>query len=259
VTGPENQKNSSGVKSPFEDGALYDVIFSDFRYDLDFYLMLAKESPGPVLEVACGTGRILIPCMQQGVDIDGIDLYPQMLDRLRQKAEPLGLRPRVYSGDMRDFTLPRRYSLVFIAFNGFLHCLTTSDQLKALRVCREHLKPGGVLAFNTFYPGVEFLTGPQGTPVLELETAVVRVYDTRTFNRVEQVQHSVMEVQELAADGAVAASHVSETDIRWTFKPEMELLLRLAGFSRWEIHGDFEHRPLTRESDLMVVLAWNEG
>ncbi len=256
---PANEPPGKAAQSPFENGALYDALFADFRFDLDFYLKLAKESPGPVLEVACGTGRVLIPCMQQGTDIDGVDLYPPMIDRLRHKAEALGLRPRLYAGDMRDFTLPRRYALIFIAFNGFVHCLTTADQLKALKVCREHLKPGGALVFNIFYPGIEFLTGPQGAPVLEKETASVRIYDTRTLNRVEQVQHSSIEVQELAAGGDIVASHVSETDMRWTFKPEMELLLRLAGFSRWEIHGDFEGRSLTREDDLMVVFAWNLG
>jgi SAM-dependent methyltransferase len=249
------------ARSPFDDAELYDVLFGELGFDRDFYLELAKRARGPVLEVACGTGRVLIPCLQSGIDIDGLDLYPTMLDGLRVKAAELGLKPRLYEGDMRDFTLRRRYALLFIAFNGFVHSLTTEDQLKTLRVCREHLLPEGELVFNIFFPGIEFLGCQQGVPILEQEVPhprtglPVRIYDTRTLSRVEQVQHSRIEIQELDAAGGVAASHFSDTDMRWTFKTEMELLLRVAGFSSWQIHGGFDGRPLTSENDLMVVFA----
>ena len=248
-------------RSPFDDGELYDVIFGGLDFDRDFYVERARRARGPVLEVACGTGRILLPCLEQGVDIDGLDLYPAMLSRLKKKAAGLGLRPRLYRADMRNFTIPRRYALVFIAFNGFVHSLTTEDQLRTLQTCRKHLRPKGELVLTTFFPGIEFLNGPQGVPVLEHETRhpvtglPVRIYDTRTLDRVVQIQHSVIEIQELDAAGSVTASHGSETDMRWTFKCEMELLLRAAGFRRWQICGGFDGRPLTRENDLMVTFA----
>ena len=75
---PEN----AAERSPFEDADLYDALFSSLRYDLDFYLELTQKVPGPVLEVACGTGRDLLPCLQAGVDIEGLDLYPAMLEVL---------------------------------------------------------------------------------------------------------------------------------------------------------------------------------
>ncbi len=249
------------IKSPFDDAELYDILFANLDFDREFYLDLALKARGPVLEVACGTGRILIPCLQKGVDIDGLDLYATMLDGLRGKAAGLGLKPRLYAADMRDFTLPRRYALIFIAFNGFVHNLTTDDQLKTLRVCREHLLPDGELVFNVFFPGQEILGGEQNVPVLEGEAPhprtglPVRIYDTRTLNRVEQIQHSRIEIQELDPEGRVSVSHHSETDMRWTFKPEMDLLLRVAGYSRWHICGGFDGRPLASENDLMVVFA----
>jgi len=252
----------SKVKSPFDDAELYDILFANLDFDREFYLDLALKARGPVLEVACGTGRILIPCLRKGVDIDGLDLYSTMLDGLRGKAAGLRLKPRLYAADMRDFTLPRRYALIFIAFNGFVHNLTTDDQLKTLRVCREHLLPEGELVFNVFFPGLEILGGEQNVPVLEGEAPhprtglPVRIYDTRTLNRVEQIQHSRIEIQELDPEGRVSVSHHSETDMRWTFKPEMELLLRVAGYSRWRICGGFDGRPLASENDLMVVFAW---
>lgn len=252
------------IRTPFDDGELYDVLFGEFRFDLDFYLELARHTREPVLEVACGTGRILIPCLEAAVDIEGLDLFPAMLGTLRRKAAALGFAPTLHQADMRDFALARRFALVFCAFNGFVHCLTTQDQLHALRTWRGHLAPGGAIVFNVFYPGREFLSGPEGVPVLEGETRhpvtglPVRIYDTRTFDRVAQVQHSCVEIQELDAAGHVAAAHRSETDMRWTFKPEMELLLATSGFARWEIWGDFDRRPLTRDNDQMIVFARND-
>ena len=249
--------------TPFDDGELYDVLFRSFGYDLDFYLKLVAETPGPVLEVSCGTGRVLLPCLQRGADIEGIDLSPVMLATLHRKAAELGLAPSVQAADMRSFSLPRRYQLILIPFNGFVHCLTGADQLAALRCCRDHLLPGGQLVLNIFYPGLEILNGPQGEPVLEGEVQhpvtglPVRIYDTRTLDRIAQIQHSQVEIQELNAAGEVVASHRSRTAMRWTFKPEMELLLQVAGFARWRICGGFEGQPLTREDEPMVVHAWN--
>jgi SAM-dependent methyltransferase len=249
-------------QSPFEDAHLYDVLFEDLQFDRDFYQQMAREIGGPVLEVACGTGRVLIPLLQAGFPVDGIDLYQPMLDRLRNKAANLGFFPNLLQADMRSFSLGRRYKLVFIAFNGFTHCLTTEDQLRALIACREHLSKEGCLVLTLFYPGRAILEGPEGTPVLEHETKdpatgrTFRLFDSRTMDRVRQVQHSRMEIREMDSDGNLLRSHFSETDMRWTYKPEMVLLLRAAGFPRHEIWGGFDRRPLESETDLMLVRAW---
>jgi hypothetical protein len=83
------------------------------------------------------------------------------------------------------------------------------------------------------------------------------MYDTRRFDRVAQVQHSLNEIELLAADGGVQTVHRSQISSRYIYKHEMALLLRVAGFTQWEICGDFDGRPLTRENDAMVVTAWN--
>jgi len=108
-------------RTPFHDAELYEVLFHDLEFDRDFYVGLAREAGGPVLEVACGTGRVLLPCLQAGVDIDGLDLFPEMLDVLRHKAAERGLSPRLYQTDMRDFTLPRRFNLKYIGEDGNAH------------------------------------------------------------------------------------------------------------------------------------------
>jgi SAM-dependent methyltransferase len=248
--------------TPFDDGALYDLLCAGLIYDFDFYLGLAKAARGPVLEVCCGTGRILLPCLQAGVDAEGLDLFPAMLARLREKAATLGLHPVLHEANMAAFRLPRRYALVMIPFNAFVHNLTTDDQLACLRACRDHLLPGGLLAFDAAFPGPHWIGAASGTRHLEGEIAhpetglAVRMWDTRTFDRVQQLQHSFNEVEFLDAAGRVAATHPSQTTVRWIYKGEMELLLRLAGFARWEILGGFDGRPLQHETDAMIVKAW---
>jgi len=224
-----------------------------------------SQSPGrALLDVACGTGRILLPCLLSGVDIEGLDLFEPMLKTLRAKAATLSLSPRLYQSDMSDFSLPRRYALVMIPCNSFVHNMTQEEQISCLHCCREHLLPGGGLVFDTSFPSLEIIGAPQNARVLEGEIPhpqtgrPVRMYDTRTFDRVAQVQHSLNEIELLAADGSVQTTHRSEVSGRYIYKHEMELLLRVAGFARWEIHGDFDRRPLTHENDEMVVMAWNE-
>lgn len=249
--------------SVFEDGDVYDLILGDISYGLDFYLKLAREAAGPVLDVACGTGRVLLPCLQAGVDVEGLDLFGPMLQRLRAKAAALGLSPRLHQADMSDFSLARRFALVMVPFNAFIHNMTQEAQVGCLRRCREHLAPGGLLAFDTFFPALEVIGAPAGTRVLEgefphPETGLpMRMYDTRTFDRVAQVQHSINEFELLDAEGRVERSYRSQATSRYLFKNEMELLLRVAGFARWEVHGGFDGLPLTRETDAMVVMAWD--
>jgi len=259
-----NEKPSNNLPSTFDDGDAYDLVCGDMPYGLEFYVTLAREANGPVLDVACGTGRILLPCLQAGIDIEGLDLFESMLNRLRTKAAECGLSPRLHRSDMSDFSLPRRYALVMIPFNAFIHNMTQKAQISCLRRCREHLFSGGELAFDTFFPSLEIISAPQNTRVLEGEIPhprtglPMRMYDTRTFDRVAQTQHSINEIELLAADGSVQTTHRSEIRSRYVYKHEMELLLRVAGFARWEIHGDFDGRPLTRENDAMIVRAWNE-
>src|SRR5947209_9169629 len=174
--------------------------------------------------------------MQAGADVDGLDLFEGMLKTLRQKAAALHLAPNLYRADMSDFRLPRRYALVMITFNAFIHNLTQQAQIRCLERCREHLLPGGMLAFDTFFPAPGIIGTPENTRVLEGEVQdprtgrTLRMYDTRTFDRVEQTQRSINEIEEVGADGTIRIIHRSEFRTRYLYKNEMALLLRVAGF-----------------------------
>ncbi|MCI0685530.1 MAG: class I SAM-dependent methyltransferase [Gemmataceae bacterium] len=247
--------------TPFDDGVLFDLGMDAYDHDVEFYLGLARAANGPILDLACGTGRMMLRCLEAGLDVEGVDLSPALLARLQQKAATRGLKARVAVANMTAFALPRRFALIMICCNTFVHNLTTEDQLATLRRCRAHLAPGGVLAFDTFFPDPKLIMTPDNTRVLEGEVKhpdtglPVRCYDTRSFDRVRQWFHSKNEIEFLDAAGNIAVTHRSETTARWIYKGEMELLLRLAGFERHQIFGAFDRRPLERETDALIVLA----
>jgi SAM-dependent methyltransferase len=249
---------------PYEDAELYDRVFAALDFDVAFWRALARRAGGPVLEIGCGTGRLMLPMLEAGADVDGLDLAPAMLEALRRKAAARGFTPHLAPGDMRDFTMPRRYALIAIAFNAFLHNLTAEDQLATLRCCREHLDDGGALVMHVSFFTAQAIAAAGGAPVLELETRdpatghLLQHYDTRTLDPVRQLQHSVNEVRELDAAGGVVGSRFTETDLRWIHPPELDLLLRIAGFQRRELHGGFDGEPVGADGGMMIAFAWKD-
>jgi SAM-dependent methyltransferase len=248
------------ITSPYVDPALYDVVYQKIRDDIPFYVDLARGAGGPVLELGCGTGRVLLPTLEAGVPIEGLDLDGGMLEALRDKARARGLGARVYRGDMRDFTMPGRYRLMTIPFRAFMHLLTTDEQLQALRCMREHLEPGGNLAFNVFYPSLDHLASHHGVRALAIDVPHpatghrVAVYDTSRYDVIQQRVAVEREIVEDDDRGPARATYVAFT-LRWVYRWELELLLATAGFADVRILGGFDRRPLERDTDEMVVLA----
>ncbi len=257
-----NEPSNGSLPSVFDDGDAYDLVLSGITFGLDFYVALACEANGPVLDIACGTGRILLPCLEAGVDIEGLDLYEPMLKRLRTTAATLNVSPRLHQADMCDFSLPRSYGLVMIPFNAFIHNMTQQAQISCLERCREHLLPGGKLVFDTFFPSPEIVGAPP-------EHTCPRRGNSASANRLADAHVRHTHIRPRRADAAFAERARAAVrrwhrpvrsslpdQLRYVYKHEMELLLRVAGFARWEICGDFDGRPLTREDELMVVTAW---
>jgi len=240
----------------------YELIFDGLEFDIPFWIATGLAAEGHVLEVGCGTGRILLPLLEAGVDADGIDLFEPMLECARRKAAAKGFHPGLLLSDMRDFSMPRNYARVFLAFNTFAHADSTEAQLATLRRCHAHIEPGRAVVPHMSYPSPHYWAEPDDEPVMELETVPAadghrfQMWDTRHKDVVAQCQHSEVEIRELDADGALVASHRFHTTQRWVYRFELELLFRLAGFERWEIYGGFAREPLERPDQQIVAWAW---
>jgi SAM-dependent methyltransferase len=229
--------------SPYDAPELYDLLFEDLDFDIPYWLDVARTAGGPLLEAACGTGRVLLRLRQAGFDADGFDGSAAMIRHLLKKAVGSGLSVRAEVADMRRFDMGRRYARVFCAFNGFAHVETVEDQVHALACSREHLLPGGAFIVHMSYPGPGYWSDPDGGPYLEREVdgpagGKIRLLDSRTKDPVGQRQDSVMEVRELDAAGRTVTVRRFMTSQRWVF------------------YGGFDGRPLASPEDQMVAWAY---
>lgn len=249
---------------------LYDAVYSDMVADVAPHVELMRGAGGPALELCCGNGRLLLPTLEAGLACDALDYDPHMLESLRAKLAARGLSTTVVQGDMRDFSLPGRYALIAIGFNSFLHNLTQEDQLATLRCCRSHLASGGRLAMTAFHPSAEKLiewTGPERfLKDLPWQGGRVRVYDRAEDDRVDQIRNMTRRIEFTDAAGAVAREAHVRFRLRYIYKPEMELLLRVAGFRRWQARPSFasytDAGSLTgeralQEGDNIAWTAWD--
>lgn len=256
---------------PYARPDLYDLLFSRYTDDLPFWLAAARKprargpGAGAVLDLCCGTGRVLVPLLEAGLEAEGVDLYPGMLERARAHAAARGYAPRLIAADMRSFDTGRRYDSILIPFNAFAHNLTTADQLATLARCLAHLEPGGRLTFDVFSATPAMMASPVADPVMELEAEPgpdgrrYQLWDGRRLDAPAQIQHSRIEVRELARDGSLAATHRFDTSVRWVHRAELELLLRHAGFARWEIWGGVDRGPVTAETAMLYAVAEGPG
>lgn len=222
--------------------------------DREFYLDLAREAAGPVLEVGCGTGRIYLDLLRAGVDAYGIDVSAEMLDVLDRKAADAGLTPRVRQADMREFEPEREYALVIVPFRTFLHNTTLADQRAALRSLSRALEPGGTLALSFFAPCFEVICEQYGEPetqVLEYEGDEYTVTDVTEI--VDEVEQLVEATRTITRDGEV----VREASFRLSLvsKREFELLLADTGWSDWTVYGGFDREPVGDEAGELVWIA----
>ena len=132
---------------------LYDALLP-VRHEVPFYVDVARQQAGAVLELACGTGQLTIPIALRGLPTVGLDLSGAMLKVAKRRASAAGASVLFLQGDMRDFALGRDFSLIIVARNSLLHLLTTADLLAAFTAVRRHLARDGVFAFDIFNPDV---------------------------------------------------------------------------------------------------------
>ncbi len=256
----------------------YSVFFAEFydhtplyrtRPDIAFYVDEARAA-GSVLELGCGSGRILIPTAAAGVPITGLDLSEAMLARCREKlaAQPPDVRARVclVHASMTDFDSPERFALVTTPFRAFQHLISIDDQLKCLRCVHRHLAPGGRLILDMFQVNPAGLGDPawmrerEDTPETKLPDgrSFRRAARITAFHRAEQVNDVEFVVYVTYPDGRTER-HTESFPFRYFFPKEVEHLLARAGFRVVTVYGDFNRSPLANDSHDMLTLAEKFG
>jgi SAM-dependent methyltransferase len=240
----------------------YDLLWGNAQVDVPFFLDAANETGGPVCELACGTGRVLLPLARAGFEITGIDLSQAMLDKVQAKLdkEPREVQARVAlkCADMRDYRFTQKFRFVFCAFNSFLAMLTTEDQLACLRSVREYLADDGRLVINVFAPDHKRLTSRTETQTdVERDPETGRdmvVTNISKFNLVSQSVEAWECVDRIGDDGTVRR-YPARFTLSWIHNREMHLLLRLAGYEVVAVYGGYDKRPYDYVSGTQLFVA----
>ena len=233
--------------------------------DLKFYVDMAKANGGPVLELACGTGRILLPIAREGIAIHGVDNSLPMLnvlqDKLRQ--EPKDVRELVSTahGDIRNFRSNREYSLVIIPFRPLQHMYTVEDQLAALQTAAFHLELGGTLVFDVFYPKFDSLNSKVGEEVLELvwtpksdRSKVIRRYLRKeSVDKINQNFSATFIFRTYQGERLIQEETEPLRMSYYTY-PHLRALFLLTGLETVEEYGSFERTPLDNEAQQMIFV-----
>lgn len=224
-----NQKHYSGVVAEW-----YDALIESEENDIKYYQKFAEESKGPVLELACGTGRLLFPYLKEGVQIDGVDVSEEMLEICKKKIDSMGLKSNLYMQDIADLDLPKQYQTIFIAGGSFQLISSFQRALRAMKKIYNHLLPGGKFIVDIFRPLDRDNIIQDGLWVKGREAQnhlgkKIIVYGSNKNNIDEQLIKGLYKY-ELYDNDRLTDTMIGEIYLRWYGKYEFEMMLEKAGF-----------------------------
>lgn len=246
----------------------YDWLHQGLPGELEFYVRTARESPGTVLELGVGTGRVAIAAAAAGAHLLGLDISEGMLaicgEKLRLN-QPLSGGIYLVRGDMRRFAFRARFHTIIMPYRTFMHLLTVEEQRACLGCVREHLAPEGRFVFNLWaaHPAsVRTLHASSsrrfklvGKHPIPEEGILLRHYYRAGCDRQQRIIAEQHRVEEVALRGNVNYRVDLEMRRTWFAPEEIETLLRGAGLIPDQRWGGFEGEPLTPESREMVWVA----
>lgn len=227
--------------------------------DRFFYLEVVRKYGQPVLDVGCGTGRILLDFMGQGIDIDGVDNSPEMLALCRRKADALNLKPTVRQQEMDRLSLPRTYQTILVPSSSFQLLVDESLPPATMKHFFDHLLPGGVLAmpFMTIWKqGDPLETESTDKAIRPEDGATVRRWSWTRFDPETGLEHTV-DRYEIIKDGRVIASeeHKQSPATRSYTQAEAIALFEQAGFMDIQVFSRFTFEPVKPEDTVFSVLG----
>ncbi len=247
--------------------------WSEFNRDgpeVAYYRRFVEGEGQPALDVGCGTGRLLLPWLRAGLDVDGCDVSPDMIELCRVQAERDGLAPTLFAQAMHELSPPRRYQTIIVC-GAFGLGSTREQDVQALRRFFEHLEPGGTLLLDIEVPYSnasrwqywlregqsrlpeewhspdELRRGSDGADY-RLNARVI------VLDPLDQSLRYEMRA-ELWRDGKQVAEEEHSLTMRMYFRNELLLLLEQVGFTEVEVPGDFTDDEATGDHETLVFIA----
>jgi cyclopropane fatty-acyl-phospholipid synthase-like methyltransferase len=239
----------------------YDLEHAHFDEDVNLYINFAELCSGPLLELACGSGRLLVPLARQGYGLTGVDSSRSMLNQARHALEQAGVAEQctLIQENMSAVQLGQKFRMAFIALGSFGHVCTRQEQRQTLAVVHDHVTVGGRFILDISNADVRYmeqLSGQvlhQGTWKREdgsLLSHFVSPASSPTKHLLELTHFYEEHLQGEAVKRTVTTTHLYLFE-----KNEVELLLEEAGFEIKDVFGDYELSPFEHESPRMIFIA----
>jgi len=239
------------------DGRHYDQMFARGSEDLPFWIDQANHYGEPILELACGTGRITIALAQSGFNVTGIDNADGMLKEARRKSDEAGVEIVWVKADMRDFSLDKVFSLIILPANTLCHLLNLGDFEACLANVRKHLTPNGRFVIDVFVPKIELLVNKPGErfPFSEYDDPDGRgrivvtesyVYEPDTQIKMIKTYHSILG-EDMEIEG--------ELNMHMYFPQYLDALIKYNGFVLEYKYGNYDKIVFNTESEKQLVVC----
>ncbi len=245
----------------------YDLTHDDLTEDIAYILTLAERAKGPVLELGCGSGRLLVPLARAGYTVSGLDNSAAMLGRARSRLEKESelIRERVtlIEADMAAFQLPgdhQQFALVLVPYNTLMH-LEPGRMLKCLKNIRRTMRPDGWLFIDLINPAVVAQTPNDRSLTLENQLVdpdtgeIILQMASNWLEEPEQILHITWIYDAVPAEGGAIHRTVAQAVYHYLYPHQLEMLLDESDFRLESLSGDYEDTPFQEESDRLLLLA----
>ena len=213
--------------------------------DIEYYYDRLKDTKSFILEAGVGTGRVLIPLIQKGLKIEGVDLSPEMLAQCKLNLKKHGIKSELYQQDLTKMSLPNKYGAIIMPTGSF--CLLPKSIINdVLAAFYSHLEVGGSVVLDLLLPS-DFISGQVETVSYELEndTGILFTINSQNIDWVSQ-KTSYIHRYELLKNGTITQTEISNFILHWYGISEFEMLLKSAGFT--EINHVFGYGDESQQS-----------
>ena len=247
--------NTADCLAIYEDAGFYDLEFAARDAEIPFFRESARRCGGPVLEVACGTGRITLPIAHDGHDMTGLDISRPMLDLARCKSEAAGMRIEWLEQDCREMRLHRTFALIFSATNAMQHLLDVDSACRFLQSARRTLRDDGTLILDVFNPNPAKLIRTADMRYMHKTIAmpdgtVIRVEAASSYDAARQVLHFDL----FYLDGGKLL-RTKRVDMRCFFPQELLALCKLNGLEIVRRLGDYDESDFASDSPKQILVC----
>ncbi|MCR2821295.1 class I SAM-dependent methyltransferase [Lederbergia panacisoli] len=244
----------------YDDPILYDKENDSYHEDISFLLKWASKIQGPIIDIACGTGRAAIPLAKEGHQLIGIDIHSGMLNEAKKKTANLNLPIEWIEQDCTKFEMDVKSRMIYTVGNSFQHFLTNEAQDGLLSSVYKHLDNKGTFIFGTRFPSAEELLQPSIEEYWRTYTdsesgKKVDVYSISNYDSLSQIQHNTTIRRYKNSNDEIINEKRTNISLRYVFPQEMERMLSTHGFNIMHVYNDWNETPITKDSYQMIYVC----